>query len=597
MVSSSDNEDIKSTRERKNDRKIVRKQRRAQHRLLRELNINSSDTPTEHLMVCNAGLLTGLERETLDHIVGSIVSEYELIMPPRKSYCFVEFVSKIDAQVVYDKVHGRVNLPDKSTPFYLSYTKSVPRFNDCLWNSALPLGLTLIEDFVTEEEEDALLRSISWHQDDVPSSELKHRQVKHFGYEFRYDTNNVDCNNPIVPIPEEYEYLQSRFKERNCGKYTFDQLTINRYLPGQGIPPHIDTHSAFEDTILSLSLGSSSVMDFKRGDMKAMIFLPARSLLVMSGEARYAWSHGICPRHNDIIKVESGLTTRPRGTRTSFTFRKVLKGDCRCQFNDFCDTPHKTPALKITSQEAPALEQSYVHEVYEGISDHFDETRRKQWPKVVEFLDAVEIGGILLDIGCGNGKYLHRTRDVFKIGCDRSRGLAEICRKREFEILLADNLQLPYKDNSVDAAISIAVIHHLSTHERRKQAISEITRVLRPKGKCLIYVWAMEQNRNSTKSTYLRFGTSKTENKGESQHKQIVDNGLSLPIHENRTDFTHHDMLVPWKLKKGQNFLRYYHLFEEGELSQLCSEISSCQVNEVYYDQGNWCAILEKGTS
>jgi hypothetical protein len=27
----------------------------------------------------------------------------------------------------------------------------------------------------------------------------------------------------------------------------FDQLTINDYNPGDGIPPHIDSHSPFED--------------------------------------------------------------------------------------------------------------------------------------------------------------------------------------------------------------------------------------------------------------------------------------------------------------------------------------------------------------
>jgi len=27
----------------------------------------------------------------------------------------------------------------------------------------------------------------------------------------------------------------------------FDQLTVNDYIPGQGIPPHIDTHSPFEE--------------------------------------------------------------------------------------------------------------------------------------------------------------------------------------------------------------------------------------------------------------------------------------------------------------------------------------------------------------
>ena len=41
--------------------------------------------------------------------------------------------------------------------------------------------------------------------------------------------------------------------------------------------------------------------------------------------------------------------------------------------------------------------------------------------------------------------------------------------------------------------ISIAVIHHFSTPERRKEAIAELLRIVKPGGKVLIFVWAMEQ--------------------------------------------------------------------------------------------------------
>lgn len=64
--------------------------------------------------------------------------------------------------------------------------------------------------------------------------ELKHRKVKHYGYEFRYDTNRVDPQDPIDPIPKEYEFLQELFEKNGCGKFVYDQLTVNRYLPGQG---------------------------------------------------------------------------------------------------------------------------------------------------------------------------------------------------------------------------------------------------------------------------------------------------------------------------------------------------------------------------
>ena len=40
---------------------------------------------------------------------------------------------------------------------------------------------------------------------------------------------------------------------------------------------------------------------------------------------------------------------------------------------------------------------------------------------------------------------------------------------------------------------SIAVIHHMATHERRRYAIEECIRVLKPGGRLLLCVWAYEQ--------------------------------------------------------------------------------------------------------
>lgn len=193
---------------------------------------------------------------------------------------------------------------------------------------------------------------------------------------------------------------------------------------------------------------------------------------------------------------------------------------------------------------------------------------------------------------------------MFQMGCDRSSGLVDICRKRGFEILQCDCLHLPYRDDSVDAAISIAVIHHLSTRERRQRAISEMIRVLRPTGKCLIYVWAKEQRKDSADSCYLKCGKkSREENKtgktngSEIAHETITDCRLTLPVHESRTNFVHSDMLVPWKKRDGERFLRYYHVFQEGELAKLCTGVPAASISRVYYDQGNWCVILEKRTN
>jgi alkylated DNA repair protein alkB homolog 8 len=46
----------------------------------------------------------------------------------------------------------------------------------------------------------------------------------------------------------------------------YDQLTINDYFAGHGIPPHFDTHSPFEEFFVAISMLSSITMDFKKYD-------------------------------------------------------------------------------------------------------------------------------------------------------------------------------------------------------------------------------------------------------------------------------------------------------------------------------------------
>ncbi|KAL0391897.1 UNVERIFIED_CONTAM: tRNA (carboxymethyluridine(34)-5-O)-methyltransferase [Sesamum radiatum] len=103
------------------------------------------------------------------------------------------------------------------------------------------------------------------------------------------------------------------------------------------------------------------------------------------------------------------------------------------------------------------------------------------------------IGSLVLDAGCGNGKYLGLNPNCYFIGCDISAPLINICADKGHEVLVADAVNLPYRSGYGDAAISIAVLHHLSTEIRRKKAVEELIRVVKPGGLVLITVWAREQ--------------------------------------------------------------------------------------------------------
>lgn len=181
--------------------------------------------------------------------------------------------------------------------------------------------------------------------------------------------------------------------------------------------------------------------------------------------------------------------------------------------------------------------------------------------------------------------------------------MAQICKSHDHQVFNCDCLQLPLRSNCVDLCISIAVLHHLATNDRRLKALTEINRVLAVGGQALVYVWAKEQCRNQNLSTYLKQSNKKKpESVNETTKEYCVESiDVNLPVHTNRSNFVHNDLLVPWKLnqKKEQEVepkthLRYYHVFEEPELKNLCEQIENCKIVDYYYDQGNWCVIFEK---
>ncbi|KAF7373389.1 hypothetical protein MSAN_00548500 [Mycena sanguinolenta] len=111
------------------------------------------------------------------------------------------------------------------------------------------------------------------------------------------------------------------------------QAILNLYHPGEGIIPHVDLLRRFGDGIVGVSFGSSCVMEFARVDKAAddaaaplQLFLPERSIIVLSGDARYAWTHGIEKRTADLVADAGVHRVVQRGVRLSITFRWLLPG-------------------------------------------------------------------------------------------------------------------------------------------------------------------------------------------------------------------------------------------------------------------------------
>lgn len=81
---------------------------------------------------------------------------------------------------------------------------------------------------------------------------LKHRAVVHFGHVFDYSTNSASEWKEADPIPPVINSLIDRLISDKYITERPDQVTANVYESGHGIPSHYDTHSAFDDPIVSI---------------------------------------------------------------------------------------------------------------------------------------------------------------------------------------------------------------------------------------------------------------------------------------------------------------------------------------------------------
>jgi len=181
----------------------------------------------------------------------------------------------------------------------------------------LPPGARAVQESIQPELEEELLAQVdasSWRPD------LK-RRVQHYGWRYDYRARSVTEDMALGALPDWLAQLAETVGVAFGFKRKPDQVIVNEYLPGQGISAHVDCEPCFGPTIASLSLGGPAAMTFehrKNGERRSLILQP-RMLLILSGKARYDWTHGIPARKSDVIN--GGRRARTR--RVSLTFRTV----------------------------------------------------------------------------------------------------------------------------------------------------------------------------------------------------------------------------------------------------------------------------------
>ena len=161
-----------------------------------------------------------------------------------------------------------------------------------------PEGLVYEEDFVTEAEEEELLRfldELDFHEV-VMRGQTARRTVRHYGFDYGYESWQLT---PTDPLPEELSNLRARAAALvGVEPEELAEILVSRYPADAGIGWHRDA-PMFGSAIVGVSLGAPAPLRFQRGKRaERRVFeleVAPRSAYVLSGEARSAWQHSIPP--------------------------------------------------------------------------------------------------------------------------------------------------------------------------------------------------------------------------------------------------------------------------------------------------------------
>lgn len=102
--------------------------------------------------------------------------------------------------------------------------------------------------------------------------------------------------------------------------------------------------------------------------------------------------------------------------------------------------------------------------------------------KVLRYCKNLDKNLCIIDLGCGQGDVSHQLKLMgFRnlVGIEISSKLLQYAKEKysnEFPLIVADGLQVPFKNNSFDIVISVAVIEHVLDQSKYIQEISRIVR-------------------------------------------------------------------------------------------------------------------------
>jgi SAM-dependent methyltransferase len=100
-------------------------------------------------------------------------------------------------------------------------------------------------------------------------------------------------------------------------------------------------------------------------------------------------------------------------------------------------------------------------------------------------------GPRLIDVGGGTGNYSAALRDegLQPVVADYSPSMLAVAATKGLTVVRADAAVLPFASGSVDAVVLCSMLHHVPDWP---EALAEARRIVRPRGRVVLYVYARE---------------------------------------------------------------------------------------------------------
>ena len=213
-------------------------------------------------------------------------------------------------------------------------------------------------------------------------------------------------------------------------------------------------------------------------------------------------------------------------------------------------------------------EKPNQEKVWDSIAVPWKKYVVKPIPIVEEFLKNKK--GKVVDLGCGSGRNLIPNTKIKYYAVDFSEKQLKHAKKYAKEKKIKakffkseiDKLPSEFKDKMFDYGLFIATLHCIETSHKRKKALKEFYRILKPNAESLISIWNSEDKRFN-----------------------CVGN--------------QRDIYMSWK-EKSKSYMRYYYLYKKQELLNLLKK-TGFRILEFYdtmekdrFSKKNWIIRVRK---